>query len=84
MILLRRVLGAFAAGHAAHLGVPTIEALYLRSVFNPRRAPGKKGDDTASKAAKGRRAKNEVGKNEPASPSPAPAAPKGTEEAPKP
>ena len=54
MILLRRVLGAFAAGHAAHLAVPSIEPLYLRAVFAPKRA-AKKGEGDASKgdASKG-------------------------------
>jgi len=35
-------LRAFAAGHAAHLAVPSIEPLYLRAVSAPKRA-AKKG-----------------------------------------
>lgn len=74
MILLRRVLGAFAAGHAAHLAVPSIEPLYLRAVFAPKRA-AKKGEGDASK---GEASKNDASKGEGA-----PTEPKGSATEPK-
>ena len=42
MLLLRRVLSVFGAGHAVDVDVPEIAPLYLRAVLAPKNAPRKK------------------------------------------
>jgi len=42
MLLLRRVLSVFGAGHAVDVDIPEIAPLYLRAVLAPKNAPRKK------------------------------------------